>query len=489
MSLSSTTSRYRYLANGATVAFAFSALFLDNTHLQVVVSDTEGNDTTKVLGTDYSVTGALNPSGGTVTFVTAPTSGHYVTIRRVVPMTQAVDYVPNDSFPAETHETALDKLTMLVQQLSEGAGRSITFPTTEPSTTSGVLDPAVLRKNKLLGFSGAGLIEYYDLLEEWGVQEINLVKLSDIHPTVAGRSRLEQATLDYTSGGHILIDTLDDFSTTVALVIPSNLILLFMPDYRLELSNMMLFVCNSQIIALPTQKIFDLDYNPEIYLAGTVHVGWFGVSPTAVNNAYNIQKMADALVSTNNVVVWGNNTTYPLTANAACLNKVGWKHEFNNCRFTLGYTIDFTGGSSNTFDGLYRNYRMINSRITLSTSTPVITGQSVLGSDTELATTDDTVTSAVAMTLPAGRGGVVDVLAVGTTGTVQNVFRTCVAYVNVAGAVTTWTSSLMTSINPSTLGGLTVTTAANAMGFSVQGKLATNVAWYLKVTVAAHHGL
>ena len=41
-----------------------------------------------------------------------------------VPLTQLNTYVPNDPFPAASHERALDKLTMEVQQLDEAIDRA-----------------------------------------------------------------------------------------------------------------------------------------------------------------------------------------------------------------------------------------------------------------------------------------------------------------------------------------------------------------------------
>lgn len=503
MSLPSTVSRYRYLANGVTVAFAFSALFLDNSHLRVVVTDTSGNDVVKTISTDYTVTGALNPSGGTVTFGTAPTNGYYVTISRVVPITQATDYVPNDSFPAETHETALDKLTMISQQLTEAQGRALTYPATEPSTTTNTLAPVVSRKNKLLGFDGSGNPTYHDLLEEWGVQEINLVKLSSIvvtHPD-AVLSQLKQATITYASGGHILVDVYDNMVGLVSISVPSNLVLVMMPGVYFEPPSGMIFQVSSQIVALPDQLVFDMSQTPELYLSGTVHPEWFGVKSDGASMTTAINQFASCVVNnyiTNYgadlIVSWGPNKLYTLSGNCTFQNKLRWKHKFNNCRFTTGYTIDFSTPlipfeSENTFEELYRDYRMINSFLDTTSGAPVFTGQAMLGSDVEVSTTDATVTAAIALTLPAGRGGVIDVVAVGTVANVQNVFRVSYPYVNVGGTVTTWSSDLMTAVNPTTLGGLTVTTGTNTLTFNVTGKSATNVDWYIKITPVAHHGL
>jgi hypothetical protein len=124
MTIATTTNRKQYTANGSNDTFAYDFLVLDKTHLYVYVGSTLQTEGTS---SDYTVTGIANPAGGNVVFNagTIPIADAIVTIIRTVPMTQAVDYVENEKFPANTHEQALDKLTMLVQQLEEQYSRAI----------------------------------------------------------------------------------------------------------------------------------------------------------------------------------------------------------------------------------------------------------------------------------------------------------------------------------------------------------------------------
>lgn len=154
MTVNTTTSRADYTGNGVTTAFTVPFYFLDNTHLTVLRTViATGVSTTLVLGTDYTVTGAGVPAGGTVTCTVAPTAAQKISILRNVPFTQLTDYVPNDPFPAESHERALDQLTMLAQQVTENVSRAITLPaaTTGISTNLPTAQPL-----QLLGFNAAG---------------------------------------------------------------------------------------------------------------------------------------------------------------------------------------------------------------------------------------------------------------------------------------------------------------------------------------------
>lgn len=106
------TTKTSYAGNGTTDSFAFPYYFLDSSHLTVIV-----DGVTQLLNTDYKVTGAGVEAGGTVTLVTAPDTGVTVTITRRMPITQLIDYVKRQNFPADTHERALDRLTMICQEL------------------------------------------------------------------------------------------------------------------------------------------------------------------------------------------------------------------------------------------------------------------------------------------------------------------------------------------------------------------------------------
>jgi hypothetical protein len=123
MTLSTTSSQVVYNGDGATTLFPIPFYFILDGHL--IVSKkliSSGAVTTLVLGTDYTLVGAGVFAGGALTTIGAgsPISNLYtLTIRRVVPLTQLVDYVPHSGFDADVTETALDLLTMEIQQLSQ----------------------------------------------------------------------------------------------------------------------------------------------------------------------------------------------------------------------------------------------------------------------------------------------------------------------------------------------------------------------------------
>lgn len=103
---------------------------------------------------DFSITNLGEPNGGVVTLNTPLSVEAVVVLARIVPATQEVDYQPFDAFPAETHEGALDKLTMLSQQNEDAIRRSFRFPIGDESDP--VLPEATARSLLFLSFDAVG---------------------------------------------------------------------------------------------------------------------------------------------------------------------------------------------------------------------------------------------------------------------------------------------------------------------------------------------
>lgn len=154
MTVSSTTNKATYSGNGTTTTFTVPFYFLAAADLQVILRSGT-TETVQTLTTQYTVTGAGVPSGGTVTMVTAPASGTTLTILRNISPTQETDLLPNDRLPAESLETALDKATMLIQQLDEEIARAIKFPASD-AAMSAQIPVATARASKFLTFDASG---------------------------------------------------------------------------------------------------------------------------------------------------------------------------------------------------------------------------------------------------------------------------------------------------------------------------------------------
>jgi hypothetical protein len=160
MTVSTTIIKSSHNGNGSTTTFAYNFKIFADTDLVVIIRSSTGTETTKTLTTHYTVAGAGDASGGSITFTSGntPASGETVVIRRNVPQTQAIDYIANDPFPAETNEEGLDRTTMIAQQVSEEADRSIKLSRTNTMTSTEFTVGATDRANKILAFDGSGEI-------------------------------------------------------------------------------------------------------------------------------------------------------------------------------------------------------------------------------------------------------------------------------------------------------------------------------------------
>ena len=179
MTISSTTVKNSYSGNGSTTAFAYTFKIFANTDLQVIIRSSTGTETVKTLTTHYTVSGVGDASGGNVTFTSGntPASGETVVIRRAVPQTQAIDYIANDPFPAESHEEGLDRATMTTQQVQEELDRSLKLSRTNTMTSTEFTVGASDRANKVLAFDSSGEISV--------TQELGTFKGTDATVTTA----------------------------------------------------------------------------------------------------------------------------------------------------------------------------------------------------------------------------------------------------------------------------------------------------------------
>lgn len=126
--------------NGATATFYFNAPVLGLDDLDVYTVTTAGVQTLQTRGGagsfDYTMTINASTKYATVTLNNNLTNGFKVVMLRSTAITQGVDYVEGDPFLAETHEGALDRLTIIATQLQEQLDRSVKV--VETSTTTGI---------------------------------------------------------------------------------------------------------------------------------------------------------------------------------------------------------------------------------------------------------------------------------------------------------------------------------------------------------------
>ena len=161
MTVNTEDSRSVQNGDGVSTAFTLGFPLLDDGDLLVYVGTVP-----QTLTTDYSVSILPDGSNGTVTFVVPPPPGTAnVVLIRDPDQLQSTKYPPNDPFPAKSHETALDKLTMLVQRTRDLINRSFRF--NDADTSGASLEVPSPVAGQVIGWnaSGTGLANYAALAE------------------------------------------------------------------------------------------------------------------------------------------------------------------------------------------------------------------------------------------------------------------------------------------------------------------------------------
>ena len=158
MTVSSLSVKNSYNADNTTTSFAYTFPIHSVNELTVILRAANGTETIQTITTHYSIVDN-GSAGGQVNFVSAPATGNTVVLLRDTNLTQETDYIANDPFPAETHEAALDKITLQQQELQEELDRAIKISRSNDIASSEIAQTAATRAGKLLAFDSSGNLE------------------------------------------------------------------------------------------------------------------------------------------------------------------------------------------------------------------------------------------------------------------------------------------------------------------------------------------
>jgi len=159
ITISDTSPRVQYTASGSQTAFTVPFEFFNATDIKVI--KTVGTtDTTLTYAaspssaTQYSVSGAGETGGGSITLGGGATAGHKYTIFRDLPIARSSDFPASGQFSVETLNTELDKIVAMMQQNERDFNYTIKAKSST-STAYGLTFPE-LSANKILSVNSAG---------------------------------------------------------------------------------------------------------------------------------------------------------------------------------------------------------------------------------------------------------------------------------------------------------------------------------------------
>lgn len=152
MTLSTTINVVRYAAGAGQTLFPYPFRVDEGSHLEVYRNGA-------LLASGYGVSGLGQAAGGNVTLEAGAAEGDNITLRRRVPLIQALDLPIQGALNTETLESAgLDRGVMIDQQQEEELGRTFKAPV-ESSVSDLTLTPAA---GRLIGWNAGGdaLVNY-----------------------------------------------------------------------------------------------------------------------------------------------------------------------------------------------------------------------------------------------------------------------------------------------------------------------------------------
>ncbi len=120
MTITATASPIVFAGDGVSTVFSITFPYQYQTDLYVTLTNTAtGVVTPQVLGSSYTVSPTANSPAatGTLTLLSVLPVGTTLTIYSQPPLTQTTHWTPNDPFPAQSVENAVDKLTLIAQEL------------------------------------------------------------------------------------------------------------------------------------------------------------------------------------------------------------------------------------------------------------------------------------------------------------------------------------------------------------------------------------
>ncbi len=216
MTVTNTTARNQYTATAGQDEFAYTFEVYNKNDLVVLK-----NSTTLSEGTQYTVDGVGNNTGGKVTLSSVATAGDVITIYRDMALERTTDYQNSGDFLASEVNTDFDRLWLAIQQNATTDSRSVRKPVLDLDSINMELPVASGRSHRLLGFDSTGAVEAVDYLK---AQEVTILT----EDTFTGDGTTTAFTLSTAPvTGRLLQITIDGIMQAISSYTLSGLVVTF----------------------------------------------------------------------------------------------------------------------------------------------------------------------------------------------------------------------------------------------------------------------
>lgn len=143
----------RFIASAGQTSFPFDFPIYAQTDLQVL-RERADVISTLTLGTDYTVTGAGDQAGGSITLTTGAAAGDILVLLSNMPTARNAKFVNGGDLPAASLESEFNRLRILFQQTNRDLQNTLLFPSTDSLMPA--LPPIASRAGRFLAFDALG---------------------------------------------------------------------------------------------------------------------------------------------------------------------------------------------------------------------------------------------------------------------------------------------------------------------------------------------
>lgn len=192
--------------------FSFNFKIFKAENIKVYTVSSEGIETEKTLGIDYTFSSEDVELGGTVTFGTAPLATEKVLIIRSIPLEQNANFRPVSGFPEEVITDSFDTSRMIDQDLQEQLDRCVKVDASS-STNPQVLANKVER--------------IYDSIDEIDIVQENITDVNNVADNISGINTVASGIANVNAvGGSIAnvntvsghVNEIDNVSDNIAVI-------------------------------------------------------------------------------------------------------------------------------------------------------------------------------------------------------------------------------------------------------------------------------
>ena len=176
--------------------------------------------TTFANGTDYTVSGVDNQSGGNVTLTAAAQAGDIITITSAMPTARAAQFVNGGDLPAAALEAEFNKLRILIQQSNTFLNKALLYPASDQAAPP--LPIAALRASKALAFDaqGAPIAETFAALSHaHAIADVTGLQIALDGKAATSHTQAASSISDSTLAGRALLTAVDVPAQRTALSI------------------------------------------------------------------------------------------------------------------------------------------------------------------------------------------------------------------------------------------------------------------------------